>query len=220
MKAIDLIVKNIPSLKTSDTGKRALRLMSEYHITHLPIVNENQLLGLISEEDILNAHGEDDPIGSLPLSFLRPFIHDHEHLFEVLKVATEFRLSVIPVIDKDENYLGIITRDELLNYFATQTDILEPGGILVLDLNVKDYTLAEISRIIESNGARILCTFAITNYNSNKMELTIKVNQTDLQPIIAGLNRYNYIVKETFQEAEYFDNLKERYDSLMNYLNI
>jgi CBS domain-containing protein len=141
-------------------------------------------------------------------------------LFEVLKVATEFRLSVIPVIDKDENYMGIITRDELLNYFATQTDILEPGGILVLELNVKDYALAEIARIIESNGARILCIFAITNYNSNKMELTIKVNQTDLQPIIAGLNRFNYIVKETFQEAEYFDNLKERYDSLMNYLNI
>jgi acetoin utilization protein AcuB len=220
MKAIELISRNISSLKTSDTGSRALRLMNEYHVSHLPIVNENQLLGLISEEDILNAHGEDDPIGSLPLSYLRPFIHDHEHLFEVLKVATEFRLTVIPVIDKEENYLGIITRDALLNYFAAQTDMLEPGGIIVLELNLKDYTLSEITRIIESNDAKILCMFTGSNYNSNKMELTIKVNQTDLQSIIAGLNRYNYVVKETFQEAEYFDNLKERYDSLMNYLNI
>ena len=220
MKAIELISKNIPSLKTSDSGSRALRLMNEFHVTHLPIVNEHQLLGLISEEDILNARGEEDPIGSLPLSFLRPFIHDNEHLFEVLKVATEFRLTVIPVINKEENYVGIITRDDLLNYFVTKTDILEPGGIIVLELSLKDYSLAEIARIVESNNAKILCTFAGTNFHSDKMELTIKVNQTDLQPIIADFNRFDYIVKDTFQEAEYFDNLKERYDSLMNYLNI
>lgn len=220
MKAIDLISKNVPSLKTSDTGGRGLRLMNEFHVSHLPIVNENQFLGLISEEDILNAHGEEDPIGSLPLSVLRPFIHDYEHLFEVLKVATEFKLTIVPVIDKEENYLGLITRDDLLNYFAIQTDILEPGGIIVLELGINDYNLSEIVRILESNHAKILCIFAGTNYDSTKMELTIKINQTELQPIISDLNRYNYVVKETFQEAEYFDNLKERYDSLMNYLNI
>jgi CBS domain-containing protein len=220
MKAIDLISKNVPSLKTSDTGGRALRLMNEFHVSHLPIVNENQFLGLISEEDILNTHGEEDPIGSLPLSVLRPFIHDYEHLFEVLKVATEFKLTIVPVIDREENYLGLITRDDLLNYFATQTDILEPGGIIVLELGINDYNLSEIVRILESNHAKILCIFAGTNYDSTKMELTIKINQTELQPIISDLNRYNYVVKETFQEAEYFDNLKERYDSLMNYLNI
>ncbi|MBA2408180.1 MAG: CBS domain-containing protein [Chitinophagales bacterium] len=220
MKALDLVTKNVATLKTSDTGARALRLMHDFHVSHLPIVNENQLLGLISEEDILNAHGEEDPIGSLPLSFMRPFIHDYEHLFEVLKVSTEFRLSVVPVIDKEENYIGLITKDDLLNYFAIQTDILEPGGIIVLEISVHDYLLSDIARIIESNHARILCTFAGTNYDSTKMELTIKVNQTELQPIISDLNRFNYVVKETFQEAEYFDNLKERYDSLMNYLNI
>lgn len=220
MKALDLISKNVPSLKTSDTGARALRLMNEFHVSHLPIVNENQFLGLVSEEDILNAHGEEDAIGALPLSLMRPFIHGHEHLFEVMKVATEFRLSIVPVIDKEENYLGLITRDDLLNYFALQTDILEPGGIIVLELSVNDYALSEIIRIIESNHAKILCTFAGSNVDSTKMEITIKVNQTELQPIIADLNRYNYAVKETFQVAEYFDNLKERYDSLMNYLNI
>ncbi|HUM45938.1 MAG TPA: CBS domain-containing protein [Chitinophagales bacterium] len=220
MKAAELVSKNISSLRTSDTGASALHLMNVFHVTHLPIVNENQLLGLISEEDILNAHGEEDAIGSLPLSFMRPFIHDHEHLFEVLKVATEFRLTVIPVIDKEETYLGVITRADLLNYFAVQTDILEPGGIIVLEVHIKDYSLTEIVRIIESNHVKILCMFAGTDYDTSRMELTIKINNTDLQPIISDLNRHNYYVKETFQEAEYFDNLKERYDSLMNYLNI
>ncbi|HYV92477.1 MAG TPA: CBS domain-containing protein [Chitinophagales bacterium] len=220
MKASELISKNIPSLRTSDTGATALRLMSEFHVLHLPIVNENQLLGLISEEDILNTHGVEEAIGSLPLSFMRPFIKDHEHLFEVMKVASEFRLTAIPVIDNDENYLGVITRDELLNYFALETGILEPGGIIVIEVNVKDYTLADVARIIEQHEAKILGSFAKTNEESNKVQITIKINHTDLQPIIASLARYNYVVKETFTEPEYFDNLKERYDSLMNYLNI
>src|SRR5580765_4054624 len=142
MKAADLISKNIPSLRTSDDGAQALRIMNEMHLTHLPIVNEQQLLGLISEDDILNAHGEEAPIGSLPLSFIRPFIRDHEHLFEVLKVAIEFKLSAVPVIDQEENYLGMITRSNLLDYLATETDILETGGIIVLELNIKDYSLA------------------------------------------------------------------------------
>jgi acetoin utilization protein AcuB len=220
MKAIDLISKNVPSLKTSDTGATALRLMSEHHLRHLPIVNENQLLGLISESDILNLNGVEEAIGSLPLSFMRPFIKDHEHFFEIMKVAAEFQLTTIPVIDSDENYLGSITRDELLKYLAIETDMLEPGGIIVLEVNVKDYTLAEVARIIEQHDAKILSSFSKTNEDSNRMELTIKINQTDLQPIVASLNRYNYLVKETFTEPEYFDNLKERYDSLMNYLNI
>lgn len=137
MKAAALVSKNISPLKTSDTGAEALHLMNVFHVSHLPIVNENQLLGLISEEDILNAHGEEDPIGSLPVSLIRPFIHDSEHMFEVLKMASELRLTVIPVTDKDETYLGLITRTDLLNYFAEQTDILEPGGIIVLELHVK-----------------------------------------------------------------------------------
>ena len=220
MKAVDLISKNIPSLKTSDTGATALRLMSEYHVRHLPIVNENQLLGLISESDILNLQGIEEAIGSLSLSFMRPFIKDHEHFFEIMKVAAEFQLTTIPVIDNEENYIGSITRDDLLRYLAIETDMLEPGGIIVIEVNVKDYTLAEVARIIEQHDAKILSSFSKTHEDSNKMELTIKINQTDLQPIIASLTRYNYLVKETFTEPEYFDNLKERYDSLMNYLNI
>lgn len=220
MKASELLSKNIPSLKTSDTGAEALRLMSEFHVRHLPIVNDKQLLGLISEEDILNARGIEEAIGGLPLTFVNPFIHDHEHLFEVLKIAVEFRLTTIPVIDKEENYLGTITRDDLLDHLSSETNILEPGGIIVLEVNVKDYTLAEVARVIEQHHAKILCSFAKTHEESNKMELTIKISQTDLQPIIASLNRYNYVVKETFTEPEYFDNLKERYDALMNYLDI
>ncbi|MEO5674429.1 MAG: CBS domain-containing protein [Chitinophagales bacterium] len=220
MKAFDLISRNIPSLQSSNTGATALRIMSELHVRHLPVVNENLLIGLISEEDILNNHGVEEAIGNLPLSLVRPFIKDHQHLFEVLKMMTEFNLTLIPVLDREENFIGIISREDVLGFFASETDILEPGGIIVLEVNVKDYSLSDIARIIEQHHAKVLCTFAKTREDSNKMELTIKLNQTDVQPVIASLNRYDYLVKETFTEPEYFENMKERYDALMNYLNI
>ena len=220
MKAIDLISQDIPPLRTSDSGATALRWMGEFHVSHLPIVNENQLLGLISEEDIFNAHGVEEPIGTLPLTFQRPFIHDTEHAFEVLKLAAQLRLTVIPVIDENENYVGSVTRDNLLNFLASETDIIEPGGILVIDLNLNDYSLSEISRIIEMAGAKVLSAFTKTNADTNKIELTLKINQTQLQQVMAALNRYNYVVKESFVEPEYFEDLQQRYEGLMNYLNI
>jgi len=220
MKAIDLISESIPVVRTSDTGAAALRWMSELHINHLPVVNENQLLGIISEEDILNAHAVDEPIGALQVTFQRPFIHDSEHAFEVLKIATQFRLTIIPVIDQNENYVGAITRENLLNFLATETDIAETGGILVLDLNLNDYSLGDIARVVESAGAKILGAFTKTNADANKIELTLKINQTQLQQVMAALTRYNYIIKESFVEPEYFEDLKQRYDALMNYLNV
>lgn len=220
MRAIELLSETVPALKTSDTGAHALRLMSDYHVRHLPVVSEQQLLGLISEEEILNTHGVEELIGHLPVTMQRPFVRDNEHAFEVIKLAAQFRLSVVPVIDQHDIYLGAITRDELLQYLAAETDILEPGAVIVMDINLNDYTLSEVARILESVNTKILASFTRTHADTNKIELTVKINQTQLQPVITALNRYNYVVKESFVEPEYFDNLKERYDSLMNYLNI
>ena len=110
MKAIDLLSESIPPLRMTDTGATALRLMSEYHVRHLPIVNDQQLIGLISEEEILTAQGVEELIGRLPLTLQRPFIRDNEHAFEVIKLAAQFRLSVVPVIDQNIFLLMIVQK--------------------------------------------------------------------------------------------------------------
>lgn len=220
MRASELLSSIIPSINTSESGATALRLMSDFHIRHLPVVNDMQLIGLISEEEILNAQGVEDSIGTLPVKLQRPFVRENEHAFEVIKLTAQFRLSVVPVVDEHDNYLGAITREELLHFLAAETDILEPGAVIVLDLNQNDYSLSEIARILESANTKILASFTKTNAETNKIELTVKINQTQLQPVVSALQRFNYEVKESFVEPEYFHDLKERYDALMNYLNI
>lgn len=220
MRAADLITHSVPVLKKTDTGSFALQTMADHHLSQLPIVQSEKLLGLVREEDILNHHNNEAKLQEMKLKLLKPFIHDYEHIFEVLKVSSELKLKVIPVVDKDENYLGAITLEDLMNYFARDTDILEPGAIVVLEIAVGDYSLADIARIIEQENAKILCVFAGTDKEKTKIELTLKLNVSDIQGIIQSLQRHSYVIKDSYQEPEYFEDLKDRYDSLMDYLDV
>jgi len=216
----ELITDDIPPLKTSDTGDVALTWMGEFQIKHLPIVNNKQFLGLISEDDILNENNLDEPFGNYRLSVFRPFVFESDHVYSILKVMAELKLSIIPVIDDEENYLGVILLEDLLGYFGRVTSITEPGGILVIQLNVNDYLLSEIARIVESNDASILCFFTSVYDNSTKMEITIKVNKTDIRPLITTFERFEYNILGYYHKEGDSDHLKDRFDSLMNYLNI
>lgn len=219
MIASELISHLVMPLMTSDTGEEALTLMGINHVKHLPIVNESQLLGLISEEDILT-HDVDEPIGSYQLSLVRPYAYEEEHLFEVMSKMAHNNLSVIPVVDAQENYKGLITQEDLLQYYASSFSFKEPGSIIILETNKRQYSLAEISRIIESEDASILSSFLTSEDESTNVTVTIKVNRQDISRIISALERYDYHVKGKFSEQEYFDELKDRYDALMTYLNV
>ncbi len=220
MRAAELIIHTIPTLKPSDSCSQSLKIMNDYNLTQLPVVNGLQFLGLVFEEELLNIGEPESAIGSQKLRLITPHIHDHEHVFEVLKVATNLKLRIIPVIDKDNNYIGCITSDSLLSYMATRTDICEPGGIIELDMPVNDYSLSDVSRHVESNQAKVLCAFAYTNNQENGIRLTIKINTPNVQAIIQTLERHKYKITDSYQEPEFYNDLKDRYDALMNYLNV
>lgn len=219
MLAKDLISQSIPTIQTSDTGDEVINLMQVYHVRHLPIVNHEQLLGVISEEDIL-IHDSAENIGSYRLSYLRPYCYEGDHLFEAMAKIGRYNLSIIPVIDHKENYLGSITMEDMIQYFTKQYAFIQPGSIIVLESTQGDYSLAEIARIAESEDVLILSSFAQTETNTNKVLVTLKVNKQDIQSLKATYERFGYQISATFAELEYFDSLRDRYDSLMNYLNV
>lgn len=220
MYARELISEDIPPLKTSDTGERALAWMDEFRVSHLPIVNNVDFLGLISESDILDFNSASEPIGGHSLNLSRPFVFDYQHTYDVLKVMSSLKLSVIPVLNDKDQYLGLIHLSTLLQHFAEMASMKESGGLLVLELNIHDYSLSEISRIVESNDGKILSLYISSHIDSTKLEVTIKINKTDLSAIIQTFNRYNYTIKASFHQSEYVDDLKDRFDSFMSFLNI
>lgn len=218
--AIHLISDTLPPLRTSDTGEMALQLMADYQVKQLPIVNNEQFLGLIAEDDILEQGLLDAPIGSIQLSYYKPYVNEHDHLYQVLRTAANLQLTLIPVIDNDNNYKGIITLQALLQEIAQLSAITEPGGILELEVNIRDYSLTEISRIVESNDATILSLYTSTHNDSTKREVILKLNKEDLRAIIAAFDRFGYTILHYYQKSDFEEDLKDRYDSLIHYLNI
>ncbi|MEM9990449.1 MAG: CBS domain-containing protein [Bacteroidota bacterium] len=219
MIAENLLSNAIVPLRTSDTGETALSMMSDFYIRHLPIVNNEQLLGLISEDDILE-YDVLEAVGSYSLSLVHPFVSENDHIYEVLRMMAQYELTVVPVVDSDDNYTGLITQEDLLQYFAHVGSFKEQGTIIVLEMGRRDYSMANIARITESEGVNILSSFITSDLNSMRLQLTLKVDAQFVQNLIATFQRFQYEVKASFNESDYLDTLQERYDSLMSYLNV
>ena len=219
MIASELISQELIALKTSDTGHAALAVMGDFYVKHLPIVNNRQYLGLISEEDILDNPME-EPIGSYALNLPKTSVNHKSHLFEIMNVMAEFRLTVIPVTDDDGNFMGVITQEDLLQFYANSFSFSEPGHIIVLEVSRSDYSLAEISRLVESENGTVFSSFINTNQDTNQVYVTLKINRIDVEPVARTLERFGFKIKASYVEEEYINSLKERYDLLMNYLNV
>lgn len=221
MLAKELISDIVPALRTSDTGLKALSYMDIFRISHLPIVNNNEFLGLISDKDIYDLNMAEEPIGNHTLSLNRPYVTNDQHLYQVIELASRLELSVIPILDDKKNYLGIITQNDLLKYFSELTAVNQPGAIIVLEMNNNDYSLSQISQIVEGNDAKILSVYITSICDSTKIEVTLKINRTDLTSIVQTLTRYNYFIKASFMESEILtDMLDDRYEMFMRYLNV
>lgn len=221
MKAKNMIADGLLPICSSDKCSEALISMDENKISHIPIVDEGEYKGLISEIDIYNLRDIDSIIGESFPSINKPSIFEHEHFFEVIKAMSLAKITALPVIDSDSKYLGTITMNKLMECLAEFSVIEHPGSIIVLELNHKDYVLSQIAQIVESHDAKILSLFITSKNESTKTEVTLKINRTDIEPVIQTLNRYNYVIKETYTEdQDSMENIKDRYDSLMNYLNI
>ena len=132
----------------------------------------------------------------------------------------ENRLTVIPVVDNDGNYLGMVSQNMMLRAFSDTTAFAMPGGILVLEMNRKDYSLTTISRCVEEESARVLTSFVSSTPDAEMLEVTLKINREDVSRIAAALERYGYTIKQSFADDVYSDGIRDRYDSLMNYLNM
>lgn len=219
MIAQELISQLIHPLRTSDTGEQALTYMQVYHLKHLPIVNNEQLLGTISEDDV-TINPLEEPIGSFNLSLNKAFVRETDHLFEVMSVMADHKLSAIPVVDARENYLGLITLEDLIQFYARSFSFSEPGGIIVLELDKTNYSLAEISRIIEGENATVLSSFLTHDSVLQRIYVTLKTNQVDTQRIEASLQRFGYTIKATFSEEGYLESLQDHYDAFLHYLNV
>lgn len=220
MIAKQLINDSFPPLKVSDTGLKAINWMEEFRVEHLPIVDGVNYVGLISEEDVLKLNSLEQPFANQSYSLIKPFIRFDRPVSEVVKLMSKEKLTIAPVLDEGNHYMGLITLADVLKHYSDSGVFTDSSGVIVLETGVKNYSLSEIARIVESEDSQIISSYITPNPEEETIDITLKINQSDLSRILASFTRHGFSVKEHYNHSEFMDDLKSRYDSLMNYLDI
>jgi acetoin utilization protein AcuB len=216
----DLHTQVLPYLHLHDKVYQALQMMNESHVAHLPVVDGEKFAGLISEDDLLQVENDNVELKELQQSFSMDHVKEDDHFLKAVKLAVENGFSVVPVVNEDNEITGIVTYADLLKQASEFMNINDPGGLLVLEMEAKNYSFNTISRIIESNDAQIKQLNTTTDPQTGQMQVTIKVDKPEISDIIATFQRYEYNVKYYLGEEIYENELRSNYDNLMNYLKI
>jgi acetoin utilization protein AcuB len=229
MIAEELINQMIPPLKLSDSTEKAIRWMEEFRVNQLPVVKNRKYLGMVSEEDIIeNREGDElrspspeTTLEEVTFDFENVYVMHYQHFYNVMETAIRNKVQVVPVLDEHSEFLGVITVNDTIAAFGQMSALQGQGGIIVLSMAERDYSLSQISRYIEENEAKILSAYVSPDeMDPFRIRLTLKINTTDLTRIISTLERFDFRIIAQFQENGNKEEDNDRLDMLMKYLNI
>lgn len=221
MLAEKLISDVISPVRGGEKGKKVLNSMDVYRVSHLPVVEEKRYVGLVSDKLIYDLNLLDEPVDKEADKFNSSHVHGEQHIFEVAALMYKLKLSVIPVLDTGHDYLGAITLYDLARRFARFFSLQEVGGIIMLEVNMNDYSLAQISQIVENNDTKILSSFLDRTPGTQTIDVILKLDKEDLSAVIQTFNRYNYTVKGVYLDHSMLNDLyQDRYDQFMKFMNI
>ncbi len=221
MLAATLINPMLPTLKLTDSVSTALDWMNDYHTQQLAVADEEMYKGIISEAILLDAPDDTVILADIIRQHQDVFATEDQHVYELLRLVNQFGLTIVPVVGEDGYFVGTILVSELLERFADVLGVQEKGAVLVLKIAERDYSLSEVSRLIETNGTKVISSYytSTASYeNPDEARLTLKLNRTNINPIIATLERFGYDIEEAHANDPVESIDQERLGMLMRYL--
>jgi acetoin utilization protein AcuB len=216
----EIISVTIPPLLLTDSVARAQDLMTDFRVAHLPVIEKDKLVGLVSEDSLLNADDDSLAISNMQQEFSHIAVQADTHFIEAVQFVNEYNLTVIPVVEKESEYVGAISATDLLKQVGKMMGVSSPGAVIVLEMEKISFSFSEISKLVETNDAQITQLNTFWDAPSSAFYVTLKINRLEISDIIATFQRYEYKVKYYFGEELYENELRSNYDHLMNYLSI
>ena len=220
MLTIDLINNNIPRLQLQDTVAKAIQLVADFKVTHLPVVSEDTYLGLLSEEDLLDAEDEKLTIEVLQKYFIPASVKDNVHFLNAVNTSIQGDTNIVPVLNEEGELMGVISTSDLLKTLGNFAGANEIGGIIVLEMERSQFAISEISRIVESNDCTILHLNSHTHPTTGLLTVTLHINKKEIAAVVATFERYEYDVIYYFGNENFENEIHSNYKHLMNYLDL
>ena len=218
MQLDNYIINDIKPLNINDTLGDLQLLFNQLTYSHIPIENDNIYIGCISETD---AHCFDAEKSILECSYVAEgfYVRSTTNWLDVLEAFAQNNSNIMPVLDANNKYLGYYELNDIISLFNATPFFSEPGGILIVEKGIQDYSFSEISQIVESNNAKLLGAF-ISKIENDVAQITLKIGNTSLNDVSQTFRRYSYNIVAGHEDDTYIKNLKDRSKYLDKYLNI
>ena len=220
MLTAELINNNIPRLQLQDSIAKALQLINDYRVTHLPVVSDDKYLGMVSEDDLLDVEEEKGTIEFLQSNFIVGFVKENEHFLNAVKCSNQYEATVVPVINDEKELVGVITVPDLLKALGNFSGANEIGGIIVMEMERNQFAISEISRIVESNDATILHLNTTIQPDTGLLTVSVHLNKKEIAAIVSSFERYEYDIIYYFGDEKFENEIHSNYRHLMSYLDI
>jgi len=218
MTASELASVDIFPLKKTDTCESAIVFMHDWKVFQLPVTDNGKLIGYVVLSDLAEASPK-HKIDKYIKPFLQLYCVNNQHLFGLIKQFAESKFTCLAISDDDNNYIGAVSLVDL-NIVLYKSSLSQSGAIVVLKMSPQDYSLAELSRIIEYNDCKILNVFITPDSSdSTKILLSVKLNKQNISTVLQTLERYNYTINSIYELDDHQASLDQRYDWLIKYLN-
>ena len=208
------------AINPTDSIQYTLDKMAEFRLAQLPVVKDELFLGLLSHQALSGYPKTSESIQQTDVPYQQIHVYDTQHIYDALLFFQIHQLDILPILDDQHHYLGAVTSLDLISGLNQTMSIHQPGGIIVLEMGHRDNALSHIAHIVESDNAQILNSYVQTFSNSSRLEVTIKVNKSDISAIVAAFLRHDYTVKATNNDENSHDNSHDRYEQLMNFINM
>lgn len=214
-----LIASHYPTVKLDDKVSLVLQLMDDYDVLHMPVTKDDKYIGLVSKDDLLDADTEVQ-LATIECHLIKASVKEDDHFLTAVKLCVDHNLSLIPIVNTETEVSAVLNNMDLLKAMAKFTGTEEPGGLIVLEMEKRNFSFSDLGRLVETNDAYITQLNTFVETDTNLILVTIKVNKFEISDIVSTFQRYEYNVRYYFGEELYRNELKENYDSLMHYLNI
>lgn len=220
MLTAELINNNIPRLQLHDSVSKALQLITDFRVTHLPVVAGDKYLGIISEDDLVDVETENGTIEFLQENLITAYIKENEHFLNAVKYSNQFETSIVPVVNEEKELVGVITVTDLLKALGNFAGANEIGGIIVMEMERSQFAISEISRIVESNDATVLHLNTTVHPETGLLTVSLHLNKKEIATIVSAFERYEYDIIYYFGDEKFENEIHTNYRHLMSYLDI
>ncbi|WP_428230084.1 CBS domain-containing protein [Flavobacterium sp.] len=215
---INYITNDFRAIDSQETIASVQDFFADLNFSHFPVLENGIFIGSIAADDV-ETFDTDKKVIDYKYTLERCFARKSMLWLDVLEVFAKNHTNVVSVLDENNNYIGYYEMEDIMKFFQETPFLKEQGGIIIVQKGLLDYSMGQVTQIVESNNGKILGCF-VSEADLENVQITIKIGVGPMNEIIQTYRRYGYEIISEHQEDAYINSLKERSDYLDKYLNI